>query len=169
MGAIQIGGQWYFLQPDGSRLGPFPSETEAAVAGTGVAPSGTSTSGTGGTGGTAAGTGGPGTYDPNNPVVGTTVPGTNLVFVGYDVTGQVPQFKNAGRTTTVVNDKLIDAETGQVIADLSDPKSLAAISPTSLYGEQQQNIRSANTLAEHQRQFNEQFGMDKAKINTEFP
>ena len=52
----------------------------------------------------------------------------------------------------------------------------ASLSPNTIYGEQQQNLRSGatneiqrQTLAEQIRQYNETFGKDKAEFNTEFP
>ena len=172
MGAIQIGGQWFYVTPTGDRLGPFPSRDSAVLAGgetpgtvnvpgVGQVPANEANAYLGGGGGTATGA-----YDPNNPVVGSLVPGTNLAFVGYDVTGQVPQFRNAGRSTTTINGRLVDAETGEQIADFSGGSG-GSLSQNTIYTQQQQNARDAATRAESQRQFGENFGANKAQFNIE--
>ncbi|MDE1822255.1 MAG: hypothetical protein KGI98_15560 [Euryarchaeota archaeon] len=116
------------------------------------------------TGGSTAGTtkAGAGVYDPANPVPGTRIPGTNIVYLGDDVSG-TPKFTNAGRSTTVVNGKLVDTETGQVIADYGRAGTGAA--GASVQAEQ---IRAQQQVLDRERlsqEFQQTYGLDKQKAD----
>ena len=103
------------------------------------------------------------------PVFGQKIPGTNVVYLGVDLNGRAVTVQ-AGRSTSVVNGKLIDSETGEVIADYgsgSGGASSGVSRQNTIDTLAQQKQIEASKLAEDQRQYNETLGMTKSKFDQE--
>jgi len=110
-----------------------------------------------------------GTYDPTNPLPGQFIDanGGRFYVLGSDPKTGNPiwsSFVSDKGNTVVIGGRLVDAGTGQVLADFSSGAGGGgeSLSPNTVYSNQQQNARDAAQLAQQQQQFLEKFGMDKA-------
>lgn len=113
-----------------------------------------------------------GTYDPSNPMPGQYIEanGGRFYLLGDNPTTGAPQwssFVSAKSGTLVINGRLVDADTGQVLADFSNTGGGGGVSATTAYAQQQQNLRDQAQTAELARQFNEKLWMDKARGDQE--
>jgi hypothetical protein len=116
-----------------------------------------------------------GAFDPANPIPGQAIQanGGQFYYLGDNPTTGAPlwsSFVSAKSGAIVISGRLVDPETGTVIADFSNPSggSGGGISPTTAYSEQQANARDAASLAQNQQQYQSTQDMQRAINDQQF-